>query len=30
MINFTEKYGEAPLRLPTNVWREGLKNLGTK
>ena len=26
MIEFREKYGEAPLVLPTNVWREGLKN----
>lgn len=24
-IEFREKYGEAPLVLPTNVWREGLK-----
>ncbi|MDH4233289.1 MAG: biotin attachment protein, partial [Nitrospirota bacterium] len=30
MINFIEKYGEAPLRLPTNVWREGLKKPGDK
>jgi pyruvate carboxylase len=30
MINFTEKYGEAPLRLPTNVWREGLTKPGDK
>ena len=26
MIEFREKYGEAPLVLPTDVWREGLKN----
>lgn len=25
MIEFREKYGEAPLVLPTPVWREGLK-----
>jgi pyruvate carboxylase len=25
-IEFREKYGEAPLVLPTDVWREGLKN----
>jgi pyruvate carboxylase len=30
MIEFREKYGEAPLVLPTNVWREGLKNHGDK
>jgi pyruvate carboxylase len=30
MIEFREKYGEAPLVLPTPVWREGLKNPGTK
>ena len=30
MIGFREKYGEAPLVLPTNVWREGLKNYGDK
>ncbi|MEW6110156.1 MAG: biotin/lipoyl-containing protein [Nitrospirota bacterium] len=28
MIDFREKYGEAPLVLPTDVWREGLKNPG--
>ena len=30
MIEFREKYGEAPLVLPTNVWRDGLKNHGDK
>lgn len=30
MIAFREKYGEAPLVLPTNVWRHGLKNYGDK
>ncbi|MBI3592528.1 MAG: biotin attachment protein [Nitrospirae bacterium] len=30
MINFREIYGEAPLLLPTNVWREGLKKPGDK
>jgi pyruvate carboxylase len=30
MIEFREKYGEAPLVLPTNVWRNGLKNHGDK
>lgn len=30
MINFREKYGESPLLLPTNVWREGLKKPGDK
>lgn len=30
MINFVEKYGEAPIVLPTDVWREGLKNPGDK
>ncbi len=29
-IEFREKYGEAPLVLPTDVWREGLKNPGDK
>ncbi len=29
-IEFREKYGESPLVLPTNVWREGLKNPGDK
>ncbi len=28
MIAFREKYGEAPLALPTDVWREGLKKTG--
>jgi pyruvate carboxylase len=27
---FREKYGEAPLVLPTDVWREGLKNPGDR
>ena len=27
-IDFREKYGESPLVLPTNVWREGLRNPG--
>jgi len=30
MIEFREKYGEAPLVLPTDVWREGLRNPGDK
>jgi pyruvate carboxylase len=30
MIEFREKYGEAPLVLPTNVWREGLRNPGDR
>lgn len=30
MIEFREKYGEAPLVLPTDVWREGLKRQGDK
>jgi pyruvate carboxylase len=30
MIEFREKYGEAPLVLPTNVWRKGLKNHGDR
>ncbi len=30
LIEFREKYGDAPLVLPTNVWREGLKNPGDK
>ncbi len=25
-VKFREKYGEAPMVLPTNVWREGLLN----
>ena len=29
-IDFREKYGEAPLLLPTNVWREGLKKPGDR
>jgi pyruvate carboxylase len=29
-IEFKEKYGEAPLVLPTNVWREGLKRPGDR
>lgn len=29
-IEFREKYGEAPLVLPTPVWREGLKRPGDK
>ncbi len=28
MIAFQHKYGEAPLALPTNVWRQGLKRAG--
>lgn len=27
MIEFREKYGEAPLVLPSDVWRYGLKNM---
>ncbi len=27
-INFKEKYGETPLVIPTNIWREGLKKPG--
>jgi pyruvate carboxylase len=30
MIEFREKYGEAPLLLPTDVWRQGLKKPGDK
>ena len=30
MIEFKENYGEAPLVLPTDVWRHGLKNYGDK
>ncbi|MDH4233474.1 MAG: biotin attachment protein, partial [Nitrospirota bacterium] len=30
MIEFREKYGEAPLVLPTNVWKNGLKNHGDR
>jgi pyruvate carboxylase len=30
MIEFREEYGEAPLVLPTNVWREGLKWPGNR
>lgn len=29
-IEFREKYGEAPLVLPTSVWREGLKKPGDR
>lgn len=29
-IEFRKKYGEAPLVLPTNAWREGLKKPGDK
>ncbi len=29
-IKFREEYGQAPLVLPTHVWREGLKNPGDK
>lgn len=29
-IEFREKYGEAPLVLPTDVWRHGLKKSGEK
>ncbi|HLB25608.1 MAG TPA: biotin/lipoyl-containing protein [Nitrospirota bacterium] len=29
-FEFREKYGEAPLVLPTGVWREGLKNPGDR
>ncbi len=29
-IEFREKYGESPLVLPTDVWREGLKKPGDK
>jgi pyruvate carboxylase len=30
LIEFIEKYGEAPLVLPTYVWRNGLKKPGDK
>ncbi|MEW5745209.1 MAG: biotin/lipoyl-containing protein [Nitrospirota bacterium] len=30
VINFRERYGEAPLLLPTNVWRGGLQRPGDK
>lgn len=30
MVEFREKYGEAPLVLPTDVWRQGLKKPGDK
>jgi pyruvate carboxylase len=30
MIEFREKFGAAPLVLPTDVWRQGLKNPGDK
>ncbi|HQP55130.1 MAG TPA: biotin/lipoyl-binding protein [Syntrophorhabdus sp.] len=29
-IQWREKYGEAPLVLPTSIWREGLKKPGDK
>ncbi len=29
-IDFRAKYGDSPLVLPTDVWREGLKNPGDK
>ncbi len=29
-IEFRDKYGEAPLVLPTDVWREGLKKPGDR
>ncbi len=29
-IQFRDKFGEAPVVLPTNVWREGLKKPGDK
>jgi len=29
-IEFRERYGEAPLVLPTSVWREGLKKPGDR
>lgn len=29
-IDFRDRYGEAPLVVPTDVWREGLKNPGDK
>jgi pyruvate carboxylase len=29
-IRFREKYGDAPLFLPTDVWRAGLKKAGAK
>ncbi len=28
MIAFRERYGETPMVLPTNVWREGLRRAG--
>lgn len=30
MMEFRENYGDAPLVLPTNVWRDGLKRPGDK
>ena len=30
MMEFREKYGEAPVVLPTDVWRQGLRNPGDK
>jgi len=29
-IGFRDQYGDAPLALPTNVWREGLKRPGDR
>ena len=29
-IEFRDKYGDAPLALPTDVWREGLKKPGDR
>ena len=29
-IGFREKFGDAPLALPTDVWREGLKKPGDR
>lgn len=29
-IEFREKYGKAPIIVPTNVWREGFKKCGDK
>jgi pyruvate carboxylase len=29
-ISFRDKYGDAPLALPTDVWREGLKKPGDR
>ncbi len=30
MISFREKYGDAPLVLPTHVWRNGLRKAGDR